>query len=73
MMAEGYDIVTGNLEPTGDVCNEFIGIGIFWSISCAPRLALALVPNWTYLGRDLPPTADINTVLSASGNIEAAA
>lgn len=72
MMAEGYYIITGYLEPAGDVGHKLIGVGIFWSVSCAPRLALSLVPSWTHLSRDLPPTADVNTVLPAPGNIEAA-
>jgi len=73
MMAEGYNIITGYLKPAGDVGNKFIGVGIFWGVSCAPRLALSLGSSWTHLRRDLPPTADVNTVLPTSGNIEAAA
>ena len=73
MMAEGYYIITGYLEPVGDVGHKLIRIGVFWRVSCASRLALSLGPSWTHLSRDLPPTADVNAVLPTSGNIEAAA
>lgn len=73
MMAKGYNVVASDLKPTCDVGNEFIGVGVFWSIPRTPRLALSLVPNLTYLGCDLPPAADVNPVFPASGNIEASA
>jgi hypothetical protein len=73
MIAKRRDIVTGYLEPTADVGNEFIGVGVFRSVPRTPRLAFSLVPHWTYLGCDLPPTADINSVFPTPGNLEAAA
>ena len=73
MIAQGLNIVASYLEPVGDVTDEFIGVGTFWSISCAPGLALSLVPGSTHLGRDLPPAADVNPVFPTSGNPETAA
>lgn len=72
MIVEGCNVVAGYLEPASDVGNKFIWVGVFWGVPRTPRLALSLVPNRTYLGRDLPPTADVNPVFPASGNIEAA-
>jgi len=73
MIAKGLDIVTSYLEPVGDVTDKFIGIGVFWGVSCAAGLALSLVPKNTDLGRDLPPAADVDPVFPTSGNPEAAA
>jgi len=73
VIVKRYDIVAGYLEPAGDVGDEFIGIDIFWSVPCTPRLALSLVPNNACLGSDLPPAADINPVLPPSGDLEPAA
>jgi len=73
MISKRYDIVAGYLEPAADVGDEFIGIDIFWSVPCAPRLPFSLVPNSAYLGSDLPPAADINPVLTPSGDLESAA
>ena len=73
MIVKGCDIVAGYLEFASDVGNEFVRVDIFWSVPRTPRLTLSLVPNSTYLGRDLPPTADVNPVFPASGDLEAAA
>lgn len=73
MIAKGLDIFTSYLEPVGDVTDEFVGVGVFWSASCAPGLALSLVPKNAHLGRDLPPAADVDPVFPTSGNPEAAA
>jgi len=73
MIAQGLDIVVSYLEPVGNVTNEFIGVSTFWSVSCAPGLALSLVLSSTHLGCDLPSAADVNPVFPASGNPETAA
>lgn len=69
---KGLDIITSYLEPVSDVTDEFIGVGVFRSVSCAPGLALSLVPKNTDLGRDLPPAANVDPVFPTPGNPEAA-
>ena len=73
MMAKRRDILTSDLEPASDIGNELIWVGVFRSVSCAPRLALSLIPSNIHLSHDLPATADVNTVFPTPGDLEAAA
>jgi hypothetical protein len=73
MMAKSHDIVPGYLEFASDIGKEFIWVGVLWSVSGTPCLTLSLAPSKVGLGRDLPPTADINAVLPTTGDLEPAA
>ena len=71
--AKGLNITARYLEPTSNIGDKVIWVGIVRCVPRTPRLALSLVPNRTYLGRDLPPAADVNPIFPTAGDLEAAA